>query len=398
MDQKNDGPTVFDINKPNTYGATPSARPIITGHEPTAPDPMVTPQPTPSPSDESKINVKVNKSSDLPAGRASPLAVMEGEPLQSPPFKPDGDSESAAQRAPYMPVSDLTGISQTNSSSKESAINDGQVTTEPKPSVFGESSRQSLSSGGQPRHRRSRTKLWLWPLLILILLAAVYAAVDKDLILKNLNLPVHIFKQVQTTNNNNPTATPSPQTTVPSGFTATKLVEAGLTFAYPTKWGAPTATTDLGFAKRSSSAKPDVNYALLVNFPNNKDIQIAITSGKYLPPARPTQYHDFLGWCVGTADQKFYAGVLRFSTDADKNDTPTTVTCDQGPLNNVAKLNADTIEQTNIKNAEGGLLGDIYTKNLTNTNYVVARVKDASQKNHNLIQTMLGTFRNLSAQ
>ncbi len=391
MDQKNAGPTVFDINKPDTYGATPSARPVIVGHQPIMPDPMVTPQETAPPSG-SKIKVKVNESSD-------PLATMEGEPQLSPPFKPDGDSESAAQRAPYMPVSDLTGINQnqTTASAKSTmanqASNDQVVTTEPKPSVFGSSSHGPVNESGKPKGRKSRAKLWLWTLGLLVGLAAVYAAIDKGLILSNINLPVHIFKKASTAATNSQSTSSAAQVSIPSGFTATKLVEANLTFAYPTAWGAPMASTDQGFSKRSSSAKADVNYAFIVNFPNNKDVQLAITSGKFLPPARATQYNDFLGWCVGTADTKYYAGVLRFSTTSGV-DSPSTSTCDQGPLNNVAKLTSDTIIQTNIKNADGSLLGDIYTKNLRNNDYVVARAKDATMKNGDLIQTMLGTIQN----
>ncbi|MEK7096294.1 MAG: hypothetical protein AAB896_03335 [Patescibacteria group bacterium] len=390
MDQKNAGPTVFDINKPHTYGASPSARPVIVGHRPTMPDPMVTPQEVP-PLGGPKISVKVNESSN-------PLATMEGEPQLSPPFKPDVDSESAAQRAPYMPVSDLTGINQNQPSSilkptRASEISDDQVvTTNPKPSVYGSSNHTPVNEGNAPKHRRSHTKLWLLPLFILILLAGAYAAIDKGLILSNINLPFHIFKKTDTVATS-PQSSSATQTSIPSGFTSTKLIEANLGFAYPTDWGAPTASTDLGFSKRSSAAKADANYAFLVSFPNNKDVQLAITSAKFLPPARTAQYYDFLGWCVGTVDAKYYAGVLRYST-IEGVDSPMTVTCDQGPLNNAVKIISDTIVQTNIKNTDGSLMGDIYTKNLSNNDYVVARAKDATMKNGDLIQTMLGTIQN----
>ena len=412
MDRK-DGPTVFDINKPNTYGATPSARPIITGHQPTMPDPMVTANDTPS--EGSKIKVKVGKDKDnlnrdelasslFPQVKeVDESSVMEGEPSLSPAFKPDGDGLAAAQTATYMPVSDLTGISQTTSTppSKPVAnqISDEQVTTEPKPSVFGSSSHTPIDNGQPSKPKKSRAKGWLWLLLILALLTGTYAAIDKGLILDSVNLPYHIFAQDKATSTKTTdTAGTTTQATTPSGFSATKLVEAGLAFSYPSSWGAPSATTDLGFAKRSASATPDANYAFVVNFPDNKDVQIVITSGKFLPPARTTLYYDYLGWCVGTADAKYYAGALRFSTDADKNDTPSTITCDQGPLNNVAKLDSDTIVQTNVKNTDGAPLGDIYTKNLKNNDYVVVRVKDGTMKNGDQIKTLLGTFENISKQ
>ncbi len=410
MDRK-DGPTVFDINKPNTYGATPSARPIITGHQPTMPDPMVTANDAPYGGSKIRIKVDDNKlnpdelaSSLFPQVKeaAPKLSVMAGEPLQSPAFKPGSDSKMAGSTAPYMPVSDLTGIIQATSPSPKvmsDQISDGQVTTEPKPSVFGSSSHTPIDNGQPPKHKKSRAKMWLWSLLVLVLLAGAYAAIDKGLILDSVNLPYHVFQQDKAaTADTASNAATSSQVTVPSGFIGTKLVEAGLAFSYPGTWGAPTATTDLGFSKRSASAKPDTNYAFVVNFPDNKDVQIAITSGKFLPPARATLYYDFLGWCVGTADAKYYGGVLRFSTDADKNDTPSTVTCDQGPLNNVAKLDGDTIVQTNIKSTDGTVLGDIYTKNLKNNDYVVVRVKDTTMKNGDQIKSLLATFENTSSQ
>lgn len=416
---RNDGPTVFDINKPNTYGATPSARPVITGHQPTMPDPMVTVNEDTSTSG-SKIKVKVGddklnpdelasslfpqvKESAATASDRSPKKhAMAGEPLQSPPFKPDSDGKSAAQTATYMPVSDLTGISQsTNPPPKTVAdqISDEQITTEPKPSVFGSSNNTPIDDGPPPKPKKSRARAWLWLLLLLALLGGAYAAIDKGLILDSLNLPYHIFPQDKAaTTDSAPAAGSATQATIPAGFSGTKLVEAGLAFSYPTTWGAPSATTDLGFSKRSASAKPDANYAFVVNFPDNKDVQLAITSGKFLPPARATLYYDYLGWCVGTVDAKYYAGVLRFNTDADKNDTPTTVTCDQGPLNNVAKLSSDTIVQTNVKNTDGAPLGDVYSKNLKNNDYVAVRVKDATMKNGDQIKTLLGTFENTSKQ
>lgn len=250
-----------------------------------------------------------------------------------------------------------------------------------------------VNSMPQPsdRHRKPRGKLWLGLLILLAALAAVYGAIDKGLILSSVNLPLHIFEQSEPADSSTSVIQSEPLT--PSGFTVTKLAEANLTFAYPTTWGAPTAAVDRGFSIRKTDAKPDVNYAFLVDFAANKEVQLAMTSAKYLPPARATLYYDFLGWCQGTVDAKYYVGALRFSTSDDKVDTPSTVTCDQGPLNNVVKINDDTIVQTNIKNAEGAVLGDIYTKNLTEKSYVVVRVKDATMKNGDLIKTMLDSFK-----
>ncbi|MBI2591931.1 hypothetical protein HYW36_00410 [Candidatus Saccharibacteria bacterium] len=237
----------------------------------------------------------------------------------------------------------------------------------------------------------SRRHIWLWPLFVLVIGAGVYAALDSGLINNNLNLPVHIFGKSSSADTSSATQPSVSQTVAPAGFSATKIAETKTKLAYPTQWGTPTATTDLGFTKRSQTAKPDVNYAILINFPSNKDVQLAITSAKYLPPARNVQYYDYLQWCVGSVDAKYYAGVLRYST-TDGVDMPGTVSCDQGPLNNATRLSNDTIVQTNIKSSDDSLLGDIYTKNLQDQTYPVARVKDGTMKNRDLITTMLTTI------
>lgn len=250
----------------------------------------------------------------------------------------------------------------------------------------------SLLTASEPKppvQRQPRSKFWLGSLVILAVLAVAYGAIDKGLILSDVNLPLHVFKQSKPAVTSTPAAS---EPVIPSGFTITKLIEANLAFVYPTAWGAPTAAVDQGFSKRSSKDKPDVNYAFVVDFPNNKEVQLTVTSGKYLPPARATLYYDFLGWCTGTVDGKYYFGALRFTT-IDGVDSPSTVTCDQGPLNNVVKLNSDAIVQTNVKNADGGVLGDIYTKNLDDKSYVVARVKDVGMKNGDHIKTMLDSFK-----
>ena len=422
-----DGPTVFDINKPHTYGASPSARPIITGHQPTMPDPMVKARET-TRSSGSKITVSIDGDSDkskpvlmktgkldadslagmmisdkpsLPLDNAGSIehqtsspAILEGEPQLSPPFRPDSDSGSAAQRAPYMPVSDLTGIGATALPKSVNEISEGQVTTTPKPAVFGSHSTPPKKHKGS-NHKGSGLKIFLIITTVAAALAGVYAAIDKGLILSNINLPFHIFKKEQ------PVETVAPpvisQPTIPAGFTATKLLEANLTFAYPSAWGKPTATADQGFTQRKADVKPDQNYAFVVDFATNKDVQLTVTSAKYLSTARPANtalYYDFLQWCIGTADGKYYYGVLKYTT-ADGVDTPGTVACDQGPLNNAVKINSDTIVQTNLKNVEGGVLGDIYTKNLTEKSYVVARVKDSTTKNSDLIKKLLETIKPL---
>ncbi|HET7827483.1 MAG TPA: hypothetical protein VFK97_01280, partial [Candidatus Saccharimonadales bacterium] len=122
-----------------------------------------------------------------------------------------------------------------------------------------------------------------------------------------------------------------------------------------------------------------------------KDVELAVTSAKFLPPARDAQYYDYLQWCTGSVDGKFYQAALNYATAADKTQTPTTAVCDQGPLSNVTKIDAATIFQPALKNSSGQVIGDLYAKNLNNTDLPVIRVKDAAMKNGTSIKLLLNS-------
>ena len=168
-----------------------------------------------------------------------------------------------------------------------------------------------------------------------------------------------------------------------------------MSFSYPTQWGAPAAAVDQGFTKRTKDGKADTPHAYVLTFPNNKDVELAVTSAKVLP-ARTSDYlyYDYLGWCIGSVDGKYYASAL-FYTTVDNIDTPSTVACTKG-LSDVAKLTNDTIVQANLKTTDGKAAGDIYTKNLTNNpSFAAIRAKDATSKNAEQIKTLLSSVENL---
>lgn len=243
-----------------------------------------------------------------------------------------------------------------------------------------------------PLQKNSWLKKVILPLAIL--LVAGYLAIDSGLINSGLNLPFHIFKQKSEAPASTPAASKpaSSVTTLPVGFTEYKLAGTAVTFAAPTSWGQPTSTTDPGYSSRNADNKPDGTHAFLVDFASNKDIQVAVTSSKYLPAARGTQYYDYLQWCSGTNDNKIYQSLLNFTT-TNKTDTPTTISCNQGPLVDAVKLSSSTILQPNTKDPAGAVLGDLYTMNLSNTDLPVFRVKDAAMKNGADIKTLLTTVK-----
>jgi hypothetical protein len=254
-----------------------------------------------------------------------------------------------------------------------------------------------VPQGAGPHRRIPKVLKWT-ALLVLLVVIAGYLAIDLGLVKSDTNLPFHIFnKQKKKTVaivtppvvQNPPPAPTGP--VVPDGFTAYKVEGANISLDYPTAWGKPTATADPGFSKRGGTNKTDGTYAYLVNFATNKDVQLAVTSSKYLPAARGAQYYDYLQWCTGTNDGKFYKQSLHF-TSASGVDTPGTIACDQGPLADATKLDDITIVQLKTKSADGKtILGDLYTQNLSKGDYAVLRVMDAKMANADNIKKLLGT-------
>ncbi len=257
--------------------------------------------------------------------------------------------------------------------------------------------------GAGPRRRWTKILGLLLVALILVVVGG-YLAIDAGLIKSNIKLPFHIFNQQKssspkTATSSAPAAAPSKPApaapSVPTGFTAYTLTGTSFSFDYPTAWGAPVVKTDPGFSKRSVTGTTDGTYAYQVNFATNKDVQAVFTSSKYLPTTRALLYYDYLQWCVGTNDGKFYKQTLHFTTTAGV-DTPSTVTCDQGPLADATKIDNQTIVQLKTKDAAGAVLGDLYTQNLTDGDLVVLHVKDAAMTNATNIKTLLTTVKTSS--
>jgi hypothetical protein len=248
----------------------------------------------------------------------------------------------------------------------------------------------------EPRHRGGGVK---WLLIGLVaLLVAGYLAIDAGLIASGVKLPFHIFTQK---NNPTPATTTTPPATqntqapvsnIPTGFKKFNLTGTDISFTAPGSWGTANSASENGYSSRSTAAKADGVYAYIVTFSGNKDVQMVVTSSKYLPPTRGAQYYDFLQWCTGTNDSKIYKSVLNFTT-ANGISTPSTISCDQGPLTDATKLSDNTIVQLKTKDAAGAVIGDVYTKNLTDTSLPVVRIRDAAMTNSDNIKLMLPTIK-----
>jgi len=410
---------VFDVTKPKDVSPPATSKPVIVGHHPVASDPMV--KDTDKPAEEA-THIKVIDESQKDGAPAA-TKPEEHTALDSSPVPPDAaaifsdpadetgsqpekatDTEKAPEaKAPEMaidPVAPSEPAAFPEAPATEAAAEPAAPDDEARPAP------SEAAPAAQPHieelhfSEKNIKHSWWKPalLVILLLLIGAYLAIDSGVINANINLPFHFFKQNQPASSNTTPPTPpaNPQTatttSLPAGFKEYQLTGTKLTFAAPLAWGAPSSTAEAGYSKRGASQKTDGTHAYLVSFALNKDIQLAVTSGKFLPAARDTQYYDYLQWCTGTNDSKIYQSTLHTTTSAGF-EVPSTAVCDQGPLANATQIDSKTIVQTKAKTPMGALLGDIYTENLDDPNLVVLRVKDTSMTNGAEIKQLLGTIK-----
>ena len=439
---RHEKPGVFDVSKPHKTTPSATSRPVIVGHQPQVSDPMVKDesekQKEKAGSDSKNIPISfhgddADKDEDAdkkdteahsmitePPKMASGTALEddEGDDSDDKAFDRQHEKELMAHaqtKKDIEPVNTDIKPQEDNLAKPAAAANDftamdtslaGNKTgldfldrpqaPVPQENIATAAFTQPLHISKTRNSGGTASKAVKWTLIAVATIAATaFLAIDTGLVTSNVNLPFHIFnnqKKAETA----PAPTPAPVITppaAPSNVTRYIVPGASVSFSYPNEWGTATTTAEQGYANRGGAAKPTGDYAYLVSFAGNKDIQIAITSSKYLPPARTPLYYDFLKWCTGTNDNKFYRSVLQFSSNGGV-ETPTTIVCNNGPLADATKLNAATIVQPKTKDADGKtVLGDIYTKNLTNTNLPVFRVKDTASLNAEAIKKLLDTVK-----
>ncbi|OGL37655.1 hypothetical protein A3E49_03045 [Candidatus Saccharibacteria bacterium RIFCSPHIGHO2_12_FULL_49_19] len=388
---------VFDISKPHHSKPHGTAKPVIVGHHPQMPDPMLREHAPDKPTTGSLPGTDTpmdNLPTEGPADTANVPPVSGADNFMEQPQTDSLPTSKLPDISPQPIVHGPSGLHQAAELGSHSGAPADQTSLPTGQAGWHPSSELPIPAHhGHHVSSRSRKKLPLIVLAAVIVLMGVYAAIDAGLILSGTNLPFHIFGEDDGTTEQTATpAQPSSASTLPAGFAAYRLEDTDISFAYPVSWGLPNTVADPGFSKRGGSNQSDTTYAYLVNFANNKDVQVAVTSGQFLPAVRPALYYDFQRWCSGTADGKLYKQILHFST-ANSVDTPTTVTCDQGPLADASKLDNGVIVQLKTTNPDGTPLGDLYTANLNGNDWPVLRVRDVTSANAELIKLLLASVK-----
>lgn len=374
----NEDKKFFDVGK--SAGPQPTSKPIIVGHHPQMPDPMIR-EGMPKPPNHIDLSPKGDNLAPPPQNVPGSTFGPASGPVADPFFASSGSVPALNEVQSLPPTARMPADSGRSGANEELHVPAGHP-----------------AYGHKPR-------VWVWLLLTLLVLFAAYAAIDA----KSDILPVHIFSHTKTntaavTDNSTSSSQSSPSTTnqtaVLAGFTKYQPKGTPVVFQYPTAWGTANTTNDPGFSKRGGTNKTDGVHAYLVNFSTNKDVQVAITASKYLPAARDAQYYDYLQWCYGVPDGKFYKQRLMFTT-TNGVDTPSNATCDQGPLADAVPLSKDktnaVIIQDKTKDPKGKVIGDLYTANLSDANLPVLRIKDTKMTSAADIKKLISTITGASS-
>jgi hypothetical protein len=427
-----DDTKVFDVSKPGRSAPTPTSRPVIVTQRPENMDSTVNgpSQPAMGPPDVSGTPIHVSMADEEPVNvmtqpsQPSTSPINEGQNQEHFPPAPSGatipphelDQPNQPERngagSNFTPLSNLIpnveGKGDTGSYGSHHV--DNLPESHPGEPGWREAPPMPTSKGAGPKRRWPKVLMWLF-FLLLLAAAGAYLAIDDGLIKSDIKLPYHIFNKQKTSTtttppppvkSTQPVSQPPAESSVPVGFTSYKVADANTSFAYPTAWGAPVVTKDPGFSKRGGTNKTDGTHAYLIDFPTNKDVEVALTSSKYLPATNSARYFDFLQWCTGTNDGKYYKQTLHYITDSTKVDTPSTIVCDQGPLTDATKLDDTTIIQQKTGVVDSAAtpkptIADLYTKNLASKDITVLHVKDVSMKNSDNIKKLLTTVKLVTA-
>ncbi|OGL38413.1 hypothetical protein A3J32_00095 [Candidatus Saccharibacteria bacterium RIFCSPLOWO2_02_FULL_46_7] len=191
------GKGAFDINEPGKVQPQPTSRPVIVGHHPTMPDPMLAkrplhheprlstgqvgpsgsqiptsppePQapPPPPPLIDGILRPPEAPKSGVDDGPTGPPAIIEGEPLQSPPFDSAApDSHPPSSHFPSGPPV-------------------------PQAKVVGEDNKPLEMPAGRQKNNFS----WRWLIVsIILLVVGLYLLIDAEIIDIGVKPPFEIFK------------------------------------------------------------------------------------------------------------------------------------------------------------------------------------------------------------
>ncbi|MBI2285343.1 hypothetical protein HYU82_00775 [Candidatus Saccharibacteria bacterium] len=251
----------FDISKPHQHGPDPTSKPIIVGHHPMMPDPMIR-------EERKKAAKPINvTSADEPESvDVTPVEKPMAEPDKPEP-KPDKIPDLADISAPHEASPALTpspelkpepealqpaAVPESAPGAVFSPAEPIAAIHPPLPPVTPTQPTQPEPPAGEELHIPAghatvhhKPRIWVWAVVVLVVLVWAYAAVDA---LTDTKLPLEFFKKSEPVTQQPTITAPSTQTTqdeiaaepafqLPDGWTWYENKEFGFKFAYSEDWG-----------------------------------------------------------------------------------------------------------------------------------------------------------------
>ena len=211
----------FDVSKPRRHGPDPTSKPIIVGHHPTMPDPMireernktakpikvildgekpepVVEEPTPKPelkdiSATQETSPALTPSPPPPEVPESPVSPPAPEPQ---PFTAASPADSTPESVPVDSAPTPESIpSVTPTAEPATHQSHPEVDKSPEPATPSEpppGQELHIPAGHTAVHHKPR--IWVWTLFLIIILIWAYAAVDA---LTDIKLPYEFFESQQ---------------------------------------------------------------------------------------------------------------------------------------------------------------------------------------------------------
>lgn len=217
------GTKFFDVARPSQVGANATSRPIIVGHRPMMPDPMMRRE-APKQNDPTLPQIKTHKakiieiSDDIKneitqatteAEPPKPVEVHEpDQPVEVPPDNPASPVESAgigevpAEHLP-LPVTESPAVPHAADGQPAPEPNSDDPQRPPQPAAETLVPTPDLShiphvpvSHSYPSGNGKLKNIMVWSAVVLVLFGfGIYLAIDAGLVGSSVHLPVHIFSR-----------------------------------------------------------------------------------------------------------------------------------------------------------------------------------------------------------
>ena len=215
------GTKFFDVARPSQVGANATSRPIIVGHRPMMPDPMMRREAPQKQNDQSAPQIKTHKAkiieisadvkNEITQASTESAKTTEGPAPEhpkppaeqpAPTVQPSGIGEVSAEHLP-LPVAETPAEQQPAAETETAKSSADDPQHPPQPAAETLVPTPDLShiphvpvSHSYPSSSGKLKNLLVWSVVVLVLFGfGTYLAIDAGLVGSGVHLPVHIFSR-----------------------------------------------------------------------------------------------------------------------------------------------------------------------------------------------------------